>query len=201
MPTNLLRSGTLLLVTALAACSSIPPVGEPGNEFPTRPMPSDQIRWPEAYEPEKATFNIVNEIEVEAPPEDVWNLLVRAGEWPDWYEGASNVQLLDSTSDRLAADSQFSWRTMDQDLVTNVVEFTPPFRMGWESRKSTLKAYHAWLLIPTATGTRIVTEESQYGWLAFLQSVFVPNELSDLHDIWLAAIKQRVEPAADPDRE
>lgn len=82
---------------------------------------------------------------------------------------------------------------MGQNFQTRVTEFEPPFRMGWESRKSTIKAYHAWLIVPTENGARVVTEESQYGFLAIMQKIFQPNKLKNLHDVWLAELKTRAE--------
>jgi hypothetical protein len=38
-----------------------------------------------------------------------------------------------------------------------------------------------------------VTDESQFGILAWLQGIFIPNKLSKLHDASLAAIKVRAE--------
>ena len=45
-------------------------------------------------------------------------------------------------------------------------------------------------------GCRLVTAESQHGLLTFLQRVFVPTKLHDLHDVWLAQIKKRAEAVA-----
>jgi uncharacterized protein YndB with AHSA1/START domain len=180
----------------LSGCTATPPVGSAGNQFPPIDVPPDQIRWPEAYEPEKATFTITNSITIAAPPQVVWEQLIQAESWPNWYKGASNVKVLGSSTGRLEAGSTITWSTMDQDLVTKVVEFVPPYRMGWESRQSTLKAYHAWLLVPTADGTRVVTDESQFGLLAHLQRIFLPNKLRDLHDVWLAELKSRSEAVA-----
>jgi hypothetical protein len=121
--------------------------------------------------------------------------LIHAESWPEWYKGASNVKVEGSRTGKLEAGSTLTWSTMDQHLVTKVVEFVPPYRMGWESRQSTLKAYHAWLLIPTADGTRVVTDESQFGLLAHLQRIFLPSKLRNLHDVWLAELKSRAEAA------
>ncbi len=194
---NVHLSALALIAAAcmIGGCASVPPVGSAGNEFPAAMTPPDQIRWPEAYTPQRATFTITNSIDISAPPQVVWNELIRAESWPEWYKGATNVKVEGSDTGVLQQGSTITWTTMDQDLVTKVVEFEPPARMGWESRQSTLKAYHAWLLIPTADGTRVVTDESQFGLLANLQRIFLPSKLSDLHDVWLTELKARAEAA------
>lgn len=184
----------LVLVGALlvgTGCASVPPVGSPTNTLASTTLAADQINWPERYRPEKAGFTLRNEIEIAA--QVVWDLLLQARAWPTWYEGASDVEIEGGDGETIGAGSVFRWRTMGQALTTRVVEFEPPFRLGWETRKSTLKAYHAWLLIPTERGVRVVTEESQYGLLAGLQSAFQPNKLRRLHDIWLAELRKRAE--------
>lgn len=176
-------------------CRSVPPVGTPNNMLPSADAPPDQIRWPESYKPEDATFTISNTILISAPPQVVWDQLIHAASWPQWYKGATNVVVEGSSTGVIEDGSTLRWTTMDQNLVTKVVEFVPPFRMGWESRQSTLKAYHAWLLIPTPEGTKVVTDESQFGLLANLQRLFLRNKLRNLHDVWLAELKARAEAA------
>ena len=197
--TNAVTPIAIACYSLLGGCATVPPAGTPENALdfqPSTPLPADAIRWPARYQPEKATFFVHNEIEIDAPPQAVWDVLIHAESWPSWYEGASDVKVIDSTSGRLTADASFSWRTMDLDFVSKITEFEPPYRLSWESRKSTIQGYHAWLLIPTSRGTRVVTDESQFGMLASLQGVFIPNKLRKLHDVWLANLKQRAEAAA-----
>ena len=63
-------------------------------------------------------------------------------------------------------------------------------------RKATIQRYHTWLVVPTATGCKVVTQESQHGFLTYLQKTFVPNKLHRLHDVWLAKLKARAEAGA-----
>jgi uncharacterized protein YndB with AHSA1/START domain len=177
----------------LVGCRSASPVGEGKNLLSTAQLPNNQINWPAEYAPERASFTLSNTITIAAPPEVVWKELVNAEAWPQWYKGATNVRVEGSSTGVLQEGSIITWRTMDQNLTTKVVEFVPPYRMGWESRQWSLKAYHAWLLIPTDGGTKVVTDESQFGLLANLQRVFLPNKLRDLHDVWLANLKTRAE--------
>lgn len=178
---------------AAAGCTTLDPVGAPANDFrPVGEVASDEINWPRQYEPEGATFYLRNQIYIAASPQTIWDVLIEAEAWPEWYEGAYNVDLPGDAT-RLGAGMAFTWRTMGQNFTTDVVEFEPPYRMGWESRKSSIKAYHAWLISPVEGGSRVITDESQFGFLAVMQKMFMPNKLSDLHDVWLAALKQRAE--------
>jgi hypothetical protein len=65
--------------------------------------------------------------------------------------------------------------------------------MAWEVRRGNLTAYHAWVIVPTAKGCKLITPEAQNGFLTFLQKVFQPNKLLNLHEHWLEVIKARAE--------
>ena len=154
---------------------------------------SEKINWPERYMPAKASFFVHNEIEVNASPQVVWDLLTQAEAWPDWYEGAADVKVQDSDNGVLKDNSLFTWQTMGLNFKSAIKEFAPPERLSWESRKRSIKAYHAWLIIPTEYGCKIITDESQYGWLTFLEKTFQANKLRKLHDVWLREIKAKAE--------
>jgi hypothetical protein len=185
-----LSGATLALLTG---CANIRPVGDPRNALSGQREP-DRIDWPAQYETDRSTFTIRNEIDIHASPEAVWDMLILADAWPDWYIGASYMQI-DAADGRLAPDAVFRWRTMDQNFTSTVTEFVPPYRLAWESRKPTIKAYHAWLIVKTEDGCRLITEESQYGLLAWLQKMFLPDKLYDLHEVWLQGFKARAESA------
>lgn len=154
---------------------------------------SQAIVWPEAYTPEEAKFFVHNEIEISAPAEAVWEVLIQADEWEDYYSGASNLELGSNQSGRLSENSVFSWKTMGLDFTSYIKEFKPPFRLSWESNRKSIRGYHAWLIIPTAEGCKLITSEAQHGFMTLPQKVFVPKKLEGLHDEWLAQIKTRAE--------
>lgn len=182
-----------LALLNLIGCATIHPVGDERNALSGQAA-ADRIDWPRQYEPPRAPFTISNRIEIDAHPQTVWDILIHAASWSDYYDGATDIRV--PTDDgRLARDTVFTWRTMDQDFTSTVTEFVPPYRLAWESRKPTIKAYHAWLIIPTDAGCVLITDESQFGLLANLQRVFLPNKLYNLHETWLGLIKDRAEAA------
>ncbi|TAI47886.1 SRPBCC domain-containing protein [Flagellimonas allohymeniacidonis] len=178
---------TALLVVTIQSCTSTKKkIAE------SQPYPS-QINWPEAYTPEEAGFFVHNEIEIKATPETVWNILLAAETWPEWYEGASNVKVASPDNGILDADSTFEWKTMGLDFESTIQEFEPYSRLSWVSIKKSIKGYHAWLIIPTQDGCKLITEESQHGFLTFLEKTFQPRKLEKLHQIWLEKIREKAE--------
>lgn len=146
------------------------------------------INWPEEYEPQHAKFFVSNEVFINASAEKIWNILIEAETWPNWYEGASNVKLLSSDYGTLESKSVFTWKTMGMNFKSTITEFEPPHRLSWESEKRSIKGYHAWLIIPVENGCRVITDESQHGFLTFFEKTFQPRKLHRLHDTWLNEI-------------
>lgn len=179
-------------IFCLVGCASIKPVGDSANLILSTEAPT-KINWPAQYQPEKVRFYVHNEIFINAPPQKVWHILIDAGKWEKWYPGAFNVSVINSSDGLLRSDSSFSWNTMGFDFTSEIKEFQPPFRLSWESRRGLIQGYHAWLIIPTESGSRVITDEAQHGFLAHLQPIFVPNKLRDLHDVWLQKLKELAE--------
>lgn len=151
------------------------------------------VNWPPGYEPGKSKFFVHNEIEIAAAPEKVWAILIEAAEWPDWYKGAQDVIISESDSSFLQQNSVFTWKTMGLNFKSTIKEFEQASRLSWESKKKSIQGYHAWVIIPTATGCRVITDESQNGWLTFFEKTFQGKKLKRLHDVWLRELKKRSE--------
>jgi hypothetical protein len=152
------------------------------------------VVWPEEFNPSKAKWYVYNEIEINAKPNVVWNTLINAKKWHTFYKGVeSPVEYLDTTATTLRKGLAFKMHTMGLHLVPVIKEFVPNERMAWEVRRGNLKAYHAWVIVPTINGCRLITPEAQNGFLTFLQKIFQPNKLLNLHEHWLEVIKARAE--------
>jgi uncharacterized protein YndB with AHSA1/START domain len=151
------------------------------------------VNWPAAFAPEKTNFFVHNEIEINADPQKVWTILLKAKDWPAWYSGAEDVNFGTPADSVLTASTVFTWKTMGLNFVSTVKEFVPAQRLSWQSDKKSIQGYHAWLIIPTAKGCKLITEESQKGWLTFFEKTFQPRKLFNLHQYWLELIKQKAE--------
>jgi uncharacterized protein YndB with AHSA1/START domain len=148
------------------------------------------IKWPEAYQPENSRFYVHNEIEINASPEKVWSVLINALRWESWYEGARNVKMLDSSDLSLNKGSKFSWETMGLSFVSEIKALENNHYLAWESKKKSIQGYHAWLIVPTDSGCRVITDESQNGWLTFFEKIFQGKKLQYLHEVWLKELKK-----------
>ena len=99
----------------------------------------EKINWPPAYEPSKSKFFVHNEIEVSAPPQVVWEILIQAESWPEWYKGAQNVAIRTASDGILNANSVFTWKTMGLNFESTIKEFEPYSRLSWESKRKSIQ--------------------------------------------------------------
>lgn len=154
---------------------------------------SEKIYWPIEYEPSKSKFFVHNEIAINASPEIVWQFLIDALKWELWYEGAKNVSFKNVTDKKLNANSIFEWETMGLKFESTIKQFEPNKLLAWESKKRSIQGFHVWLIVPTDKGCKVITDESQNGWLTFFEKTFQAKKLEKLHDIWLSELKKKSE--------
>ncbi|MFN4145899.1 MAG: SRPBCC domain-containing protein [Runella sp.] len=154
---------------------------------------AENISWPIQYEPSRSRFYVHNQIQINATPETVWKHLVDALRWESWYEGAKNVVFVNPKDTLLEANVAFQWHTMGLRFESKIQQFEPFRLLAWESKKKSIQGYHVWLIVPTDTGCKVITDESQNGWLTFFEKTFQGKKLQRLHDIWLTELKNKSE--------
>ncbi len=148
------------------------------------------IRWPAQFEPARAAVHVRNELLMAAPTGAVWDILIRAAEWPAFYDNARDVAIEGGGSD-LFAGARFTWKTFGVRLESAVEEFAPPERIAWRAKTVGVLAYHAWLITPTDTGCHVLTEETQHGVLARAGKLLFPSRMGVWHQRWLEGLAER----------
>jgi hypothetical protein len=151
----------------------------------------DTVQWPPHYAPSKAPVHVRNELDMNAPPDVVWAWLIRAQLWPTWYANSARVVFLDGPGPDLMPHTRFRWRTFGIGLESKVREFVPAERIAWDARALGVDAYHAWVISPMSRGSHVLTEETQYGWLARLGDFLMPWRMHRYHQLWLEQLRDR----------
>lgn len=91
---------------------------------------SAHIHWPQGIVPEQADLFAHNDIVIAAPAEKIWEHLIHAVAWPDWYSNARDVTV-NALSRVLGAGVTFDWITFGAHIHSTVHEFEPTARIGW----------------------------------------------------------------------
>lgn len=134
----------------------------------------EAIKWPDEMKPSRSPIHFTNELEVAASVETIWSLLTDPKAWPSFYPGVQQVHLLDGHT-RLGAGTHFETNLAGQDVHGSVQEFEPMTRIAWGGYPKVDKhsrAYHAWIITPTANGSHLWTEETMQGphWIELAKS-------------------------------
>lgn len=148
-------------------------------------MSDNSIHWPDQFHPDKSAIHVVNSLDLDVPSEKVWNCLIRATEWPSYYNNASNVRILSGAQQQLELGTRFRWKTFGVTIETTVKEYEPFERLAWEASSFGMKVYHAWLITPTSTGCHVQTEETQNGILPRIGALLRPGDMHRQHQKWL----------------
>ncbi|KVM66265.1 MULTISPECIES: SRPBCC family protein [Burkholderia] len=152
------------------------------------------IHWPDGFRPETADLFSHNEATLQASCRDVWEHIVDATRWPQWYPNSADVKIVGDGS-VLTANSVFRWTTFGLPLESKVNEFVPYSRIGWYgyapgTQPSAARSfYHTWYLVPKGGACRVVTDEIGMGPDAAHLRETDESLMHRGHDLWLATLK------------
>jgi uncharacterized protein YndB with AHSA1/START domain len=157
----------------------------------------DRVNWPERYDPRTSALYALNDIDVKAPPEVVWKLLVDAENWSNYFPPEDRVRILSGESE-LALGTKYSRVTVGFSMSLRVTECEPFTRLSWETTvnddETGSSAYHGWVITPTDTGCHVLTEETQQGSF-FLEELGRkhPGALYRYHQYWVERLAHAAE--------
>ena len=151
----------LATTTLVAAISEHSSTANTGNgDWNKR---STDIHWPAGYTPNDADLFAHNELLIQSSCSTVWQHIIEAPKWPDWYTNSHDVRVVRGRTDVLEQNTRFEWDTFGFHIDSTVHEFVPATRVGWFGEGKGIDAYHTWLLAPTPEGCQVVTEEVAIG--------------------------------------
>lgn len=149
----------------------------------------DKVNWPERHDPRTSAIYALNDIDVKAPPEVVWDLLVDAQNWSSYFPPEDQVEILSGEAS-LGLGTRWSRVTVGFPMSLTVTEFEPFHRLSWattvDGDETGSTAYHGWVITPTADGCHVLTEETQQGpWFLEVLGRQHPGGLYAYHQDWV----------------
>lgn len=156
-------------------------------------IPDSRIAWPPENSPAVSGVFAQNIVDIAAPPDKVWSLLIDCVKWPQWYKHCTDVSILRGGL-LLGVNSKFRFKTLNLYFEPEIRTFEPSRMLVW-SAKGPLggSGAHAWYIEPTPGGCRVVTEETQRGILSALLGWYTRQTLLTSHEEWLRALKALAE--------
>lgn len=157
----------------------------------------DHVIWPERYDPKTSAIYALNDIDVKAPPEVVWKLLVDAENWSNYFPPEDQVKIL-SGEPELALGTRYRRVTVGFPMSLVVMECVPNQRLAWatvvDGDVTGSSAYHGWVITATDDGCHVLTEETQQGPF-FLEELGRkhPGALFRYHQEWVERLARAAE--------
>ena len=148
------------------------------------------IDWPDGHRPEESAFHAVNELQIPAETELVWDWICRPDLWPSYYSNARLIKELGGPWPRVALGSRFRWLSFGAFVTSEVVEYEPPERIAWDAKVLGGRGHHAWALRPLAGGTFVRTEETQKGIGIQIVKPLLRPMMVRFHQRWLEGLSK-----------
>lgn len=157
----------------------------------------DKVIWPKQYDPRVSAIYALNDIDVSAPAEIVWELLVDARNWSSYFPAEDQVELPAGESS-LALGTSYRRVTVGFPMSLVVTECVLHRRLAWstlvDGDDTGSSAYHGWVISPTDRGCHVLTEETQQGPF-FLEEIGRkrPGGLYSYHQDWVESLARAAE--------
>jgi uncharacterized protein YndB with AHSA1/START domain len=157
----------------------------------------DHVYWPEQYDPKTSAIYALNDIDVKAPPEVVWKLLVDAEHWSSYFPAENQVKILTGEPE-LALGTKYTRVTVGIPCNLIVTEYVPGRRLAWSTLvkddETGSSAFHGWVITPTDNGCHVLSEETQQGSF-FLEEIGRkhPGALYSYHQEWIESLARAAE--------
>lgn len=160
----------------------------------------DHVTYPPQHDPRVSAIYALNEIDVKAPAKIVWQLLVEAERWSEYFPPENQVRIL-TGGPRLVFGTRYSRVTIGFPMTLAVTECLPYRRLSWattvDEDETGSTAFHGWVITPTADGCHVLTEETQQGpWFVQKLGTEHPGGLYSYHQDWVEALARAAEAKA-----
>jgi hypothetical protein len=137
----------------------------------------------------KAPAFAKHQLLINAPIENIWQILTDINNWNSWNPNVSKSAL----QGKLAPDSIFRWKSGGITIKSIIKEVEPYQRISWTGKAIGTQAIHIWTLEPQGQGVLVETSESFDGWLVRLFKSSMQKMLDTALESWLEHLKQKAE--------
>jgi uncharacterized protein YndB with AHSA1/START domain len=163
-------------------------------------MMLNNVIFPPEHDPRVSALYALNEIDVKAPAEVVWQLLVEAENWSSYFPPEDQIKILGGDTE-LELGTRYSRVTVGFAMSCIVTECVPYRRLSWSTTvdgdQTGASAFHGWVITPTDKGCHLLTEETLNG-AFYLDEIGRkhPGALYKYHQDWVEMLAKAAETKA-----
>ena len=120
----------------------------------------------------KAKAYAIDSIEINAPIEKVYLLIANIKNWPNWFDGVTEVNL----TGNIQEGTVFIWKAKGYKIKSQIHTLNNNSAIGWTGKMWWIKAIHNWRFKSIQNGkTRVIVQENFKGFC----SSFMKNSIKD----------------------
>lgn len=131
-----------------------------------------------------------HEIDIDASPAVVWDLLTDVNEWPSWQPDIAVARLAGA----MLPGSAFAWQSRGLRITSKVYVVEDRARVLWGGTADGITGIHEWRFAASPYGVHVVTEESFSGAPIAADPAAMQSALDASLADWLVHLKAAAEP-------
>jgi hypothetical protein len=109
---------------------------------------------------QKAPVVVSEQIDVDAEPGTVWQVIPAIGAWPSWNPAVRSASL----NGPLAAGTTFRWKSGPGTITSTLQQVDRPHVLAWTGKTLGIKAIHVYRLEARDGGTTSTQPNPERGW-------------------------------------
>jgi carbon monoxide dehydrogenase subunit G len=138
-------------------------------------------------------IHIERSININAPPERVWAVMMDIERWPDWTESMKSVERLDSGEFGVGSKAKLKIRRSPSANVWTVTALTPNRSFTWETNSGGVKGVATHVIEPDGNGSKVTLTVDLSGPVATLFGWFVGTPSRQNVEMEAEGLKRRAE--------
>jgi carbon monoxide dehydrogenase subunit G len=141
-------------------------------------------------------IHIERTIDINAPPERVWAVMMDVERWPEWTDSMKSVERLDSGEFGVGSKAKLKIRRSPNANVWTVTELTPGRSFSWETNSGGVKGLATHVIEPDGNGSKVTLTVNLSGIVATLFGTMIGGQSRKNVEMEAEGLKRRSEEGA-----
>ena len=139
------------------------------------------------------TIHVERTVNISAPPERVWAVMIDVERWPEWTESMKSVERLDDGEFGIGSKAKLKIRRSPSANVWTVTELTPNRSFTWETNSGGVKGVAAHVIEPDGSSSKVTLTVALSGVVAMLFGWMIGPESKRNVEMEAEGLKRRAE--------
>ena len=138
-------------------------------------------------------IHIERTVNINAPPERVWAVMMDVERWPEWTKSMKSVERLDSGEFGVGSKGRLKIRRSPNANVWTVTELTPARSFSWETNSGGVKGVATHVIEPDGNSSKVTLTVDLSGIVATLFGPMIGGQSRKNVEMEAEGLKRRSE--------